>query len=209
MPLRGKTPGLKRGRHDLPYWVARQVRRDVMNFPDKCIALPPDADIETLSRLCHEHSARLDDWIARQSTGDAPLLPRYDGSVYSGCQLYQLHPHPPFHQVKHNTRRSYTDSLKIIEGTVGKRSFAISLCWTCSIGIGNGAYQQRKAAPSALTARMMRCACSAPSCGFARRCASRVQAARGRTQVSEVRERGRAQRGNDRSPSGRLHQEGA
>ena len=46
MPPRGKTPGLKRGRHHVPYWIASQVRRDVMNFPDKCIPLPPDADME-------------------------------------------------------------------------------------------------------------------------------------------------------------------
>ena len=70
MPPRGKTPGLKRGRHHLPYWIASQVRRDVMNFPDKCVPLPPDADMEALSRLCYEHCARLDDWIARQGAGD-------------------------------------------------------------------------------------------------------------------------------------------
>jgi hypothetical protein len=121
MPPRGKTPGLKRGRHQLPYWIASQVRRDVMNFPDKCIPMPPDADLETFSRLCHEHSARLDDWIAMQSAGTAPMLPHYDGSVLSACRLYQCHPYSRFHKVKHNTRKSYTDSLKIIEKTVGKR----------------------------------------------------------------------------------------
>ena len=92
MPPRGKTPGLKRGRHDLPYWIASQVRRDVMNFPDKCIPLPPDADMETLSRLCHEHSARLDDWIAMQSAGDVPLLPHYDGSVSFGVPALPASP---------------------------------------------------------------------------------------------------------------------
>ena len=121
MPPRGKTPGLKRGRHHLPYWIASQVRRDVMNFPDKCIPLPPDADMEALSQLCNEHCARLDDWIATQRAGDVQALPGYDGTVLSACQLYQRHPHSRFHKVKHNTRKSYTDSLKIIEKTVGKR----------------------------------------------------------------------------------------
>lgn len=123
MPPRGKTPGLKRGRRNRPYWIASQVRRDTMNFPDKCIPLPPDADMESLSQLCYKHSARLDDWIATQSilVDDAPALPHYDGSVLSACQLYQRHPHSRFHKVKHNTRKSYTDSLKIIEATVGKR----------------------------------------------------------------------------------------
>jgi hypothetical protein len=121
MPPRGKTPGLKRGRHHLPYWIASQVRRDVMNFPDKCVPLPPDADMEALSRLCHEHCARLDDWTATQGAGDVQGLPGYDGTVLSACQLYQRHPYSSFHKVRHNTRKSYTDSLKIIEKTVGKR----------------------------------------------------------------------------------------
>ena len=121
MPLRGKTPGLKRGRHNLPYWIATQVRRNVMDFPDKCIPLPPDADWEALSRLCHEHCARLDDWIATQRAADVQTQPGYDGTVLSACQLYQRHPYSRFHKVKHNTRKSYTDSLKIIETTVGKR----------------------------------------------------------------------------------------
>ena len=121
MPPRGKTPGLKRGRHHLPYWIASQVRRDVMNFPDKCVPLPPDADIEALSRLCREHCARLDDWIATEGAGNVQGLPGYDGTVLSACQLYQRHPYSNFQKVRHNTRKSYTDSLKIIEKTVGKR----------------------------------------------------------------------------------------
>jgi Phage integrase family len=121
MPPRGKTPGLKRGRHHLPYWIASQVRRDVMNFPDKCVPLPPDADMEALSRLCHAYCARLDDWITTQSAGDVQVLPGYDGTVLSACQLYQRHPYSSFHKVRHNTRKSYIDNLKIIEKTVGKR----------------------------------------------------------------------------------------
>jgi hypothetical protein len=120
MPPRGKAPGLKRGRHNLPYWIASQVARDPMGFPDKCIPLPPDADDEVLARLCHEHTARLFSWIEQQRRAEVPAA-SYDGTVYSACQLYQRHPHSPFHAVKHNTRRTYTDSLKIIEGTVGRR----------------------------------------------------------------------------------------
>ena len=121
MSPRGKTPGLKRGRHHLPYWIASQVRREVMDFPDNCIPLPPDADMEALSRLCHEYCARLDDWIAAQSASNVEAQPGYDGTVTSACRLYQRHPYSHFHKVKHNTRKSYTDSLKIIEKTVGKR----------------------------------------------------------------------------------------
>jgi hypothetical protein len=74
-----------------------------------------------LSLLCHEYSARLADWVATHGADDVPFLPRYDGTVYSACQLYQRHPYSRFHKVKHNTRKSYIDSLKIIEATVGKR----------------------------------------------------------------------------------------
>jgi hypothetical protein len=120
MPPRGKTPGLKRGRHNLPYWIASQVARDVMHFPDKCVPLPADASEEQLSALCQDHTARLFAWIEQQRADGAPDL-RYDGTVYSACQLYQRHLHSPFRVVKHNTRKSYIDSLKIIEATVGKR----------------------------------------------------------------------------------------
>ena len=120
MPPRGKTPGLKRGRHNLPYWIATQVRRDIMHFPDKCIPLPPDADEETLSRLCHEYSARLDDHIARRLAGE-PEPARYDGTVQAACQLYQTHPHSPFRSVKFNSRTTYVKTLGLIERTVGKR----------------------------------------------------------------------------------------
>ena len=37
------------------------------------------------------------------------------------ANFYQRHPYSRFHKVKYNTRKSYTDSLKIIETTVGKR----------------------------------------------------------------------------------------
>ena len=123
MPLRGKSPGLKRGRHNRPYWVARQVVRDPMGFPDSCIALPLDADEETLSSLCHEHTARLHHWIEQvlsEEPGDGTRT-RYDGTVLSACRLYQEHPLSPFRTVKGNTRRYYAAQLGIIELSVGRR----------------------------------------------------------------------------------------
>lgn len=125
MPRRGKTPGLKFGRHRLPYWIAANVVRDPMGFPDKCVTLPPEADEETLALLCHEWTARLQAWIAARRTGEDPALakprPRYDGTVESLCRLYQEHPDSPFHDVKRNTRKTYSDSLKVIVATVGRR----------------------------------------------------------------------------------------
>ena len=57
----------------------------------------------------------------RCRTRQARRCPTTDGTVLSACRLYQCHPYSRFHKVKHNTRKSYADSLKIIERTVGKR----------------------------------------------------------------------------------------
>lgn len=136
MPPRGKKPGFKIGRHNLPYWIAKQVVKDIWAFPDKCIPLPVDADDETLAALCHEHTARLYDWISERkkeldadaSSADpfarvhAVALEQYTGTVESACRFYQTHPMSGFHTVKANTRRTYTSSLKLIESTVGARS---------------------------------------------------------------------------------------
>lgn len=133
MPPRGDRPGFKRGRANLPYWIASQVVRDPMEFPDKCIPLPPEADVDEtpeayearLSALCREHTARLAAWIDERTKateeGGLPGVARYDGTMKSACEVYQTHPHSRFHTVKANTRKSYTDSLKIIIATVGRR----------------------------------------------------------------------------------------
>lgn len=127
MPPRGDRPGFKRGRHGLPYWIARQVVRDTMGFHDKCIPLPPGADDALIGELCRQHTARLQAWIEQHKFAPAVESPeeaqsnQYDGTVRSACRVYQTHPYSRFHSVKSNTRKSYTDSLKVIETTVGAR----------------------------------------------------------------------------------------
>lgn len=124
MPPRGRAPGLKRGRHNLPYWLASQVTRDPKGFPDTCIPLPPEATDEELAELCRGHTARLREHlaaIARQ--GDEPQLTktRYDGSMRTACQIYQEHPLSAFHHVGHSTKRGYLADLKVIMESVGQR----------------------------------------------------------------------------------------
>jgi len=126
MAKRGKTPGLKYGRHRLPYWIASNIIKDTLGFPDKCVPLPKDADEETLSRLCHELTARLHAWLSAVRAGEdgsETIRPRarYDGSVESLCRVFQEHPDSPIHEVKRNTYRTYSGSLNVIVSTVGRR----------------------------------------------------------------------------------------
>src|SRR5262249_16888444 len=121
MPRRGDRPGFKR-KGNLRYWIARQVARDPMGFPDRCIRLREGADDAEINRLCQEPTGRLMAWIDEQRSGKGTSMPCYDGTVYSACQVYQKHPYSPFHGVSHKTRTSaYLPSLKVLEKTVGKR----------------------------------------------------------------------------------------
>jgi hypothetical protein len=122
MPPRGSAPGLKVGRNNLKYWIARNVARDTMGFPDVCIPLPVEADDAAIAVLCHEHTARLRAWIEEQKKAEPSLTKtRYDGTVLSACRVYQEHPLSRFHAAKHNTQKTYQSSLRLIELTVGKR----------------------------------------------------------------------------------------
>ena len=125
MPPRGDAPGLKVGRNSLKYWIARQVVRDPMGFPDPCIPLPADADDVRIAQLCQDYTARLKAWIDEQKKVDLAdavrTNTRYDGTVLTACRVYQEHPLSDFHSVKHNTRATYLSSLRLIERTVGKR----------------------------------------------------------------------------------------
>lgn len=125
MPTRSDSPGLKwrkikGGRQ--PYWVARQVVRDTRGFPDPTIRLNANAPDGDLAEQCRGHTARLLLWIAeRDKEEPSATKTHYDGSVLAACRIYQEHPHSRFHSVKANTRKSYVDSLKVVEATVGKR----------------------------------------------------------------------------------------
>src|SRR5262249_40827848 len=121
MPPRSNHPGLKWRRtanRRQPYWVAKQVVRDLNGFPERTIRLPAGADAETLAELCRDHTARLLAWLAAPE-GERAVI--YDGSIRSLSRLYQQHADSPFHDVKRNTRKTYCDSLKLIENTVGNR----------------------------------------------------------------------------------------
>ncbi len=128
MPPRGKKPGFKIGRHNLPYWYAKQVCRDPMGFPDTCIPLPPDGTDDELAELCQGHTARLRAHIVAEQKKlaaggeDEPVLKtRYDGTMKAACLIYQEHPLSAFHGISAKTRTGYLADHKVIIGSVGAR----------------------------------------------------------------------------------------
>src|SRR5215470_3882441 len=137
MSPRGKAPGLKRGRvlkdgTSLLDWMARQVVRDPMGFPDLCIPLPRGADAATIADLCHDYTARLFAYLDALKTEtatpqdkererNAALMSTYNGTMGSACNIYRNHTFSRFNKVKHNTRTSYERDLRLIEYTVGRR----------------------------------------------------------------------------------------
>lgn len=124
MPPRSDAPGLKwRTRTDgrrTAYWVASQVCRDCKGYPDRTVRMADSLTEEQVAAACRDHTERLREWIATFSGGDRPLTV-YDGTITSLSRLFQEHPDSSFREVKNNTRKSYGDSLKVIEATVGSR----------------------------------------------------------------------------------------
>lgn len=126
MPRRGERPGFKIGRNNLGYWLASQVTRDPMGFPDTCIPLPPDATDEEIGELCRGYTAQLRKHIEtekRKLANSEPSLTRtrYDGTMLSACKIYQEHPYSRFHAVSDTTRRGYLADLKVIIESVPHR----------------------------------------------------------------------------------------
>lgn len=141
MPPRGERQGFKIGRNGRRYWIASQAeRQDTMDYPEKSIELPgrgplpkgeteaERAELDEINRLCGEHTAKLNAWIERQAKtlADDPLETRtkYDGSVKSGCRVFQEHKLSPFNQrMKFNTQKTCLSFLRLIEATAGHLRF--------------------------------------------------------------------------------------
>lgn len=84
--------------------------------------MPAGADRAEISRLCLEYTARLDAWVAEQLKATPQLTKtRYDGTVRALSRVFQEHPLSSFQTVKHNTRATYSSTLRLIEITVGDR----------------------------------------------------------------------------------------
>ena len=127
MPRRGARPGYKIGRNKLAYWLASQVTRDPMGFPDTCIPLPPGATDEEIGELCRGYTAQLRKHIEderKKLATNEPSLTRttYDGTIKAACQIYQEHPNSAFNvNISDTTKRGYLADLKVIIESVGHR----------------------------------------------------------------------------------------
>jgi hypothetical protein len=101
-----RKPRLKRGRHNLPYWIASQVARDTMGYPDssfRCRRTPLRTS-SPRSATSTPHALRK--WIdERKAEAPAATLTRYDGTVLVGLPHLPGAPALALPRVKHNTRR--------------------------------------------------------------------------------------------------------
>jgi hypothetical protein len=145
MPPRGERQGFKIGRNGRRYWIASQARRaGTLGFPDATIELPgrgplpsldetatdkQRAEVEQINELCAGYTARLIAWIHEQgkiaaAEGTQETRTRYDGTVRSGCRIFQEHKLSPFNtRFKFNTQKTCISFLKLIEATAGHHMF--------------------------------------------------------------------------------------
>jgi hypothetical protein len=122
------APGLewrprKGGR--VPIWVApAEARRQGYTPPTvrlaaEPITVAPDAtQALALAATCRRLQAEAQEWLSGRH---APPKARYDGTLGSLIDLYQVHELSPFHGVTAETRRSYVYNLGVLARRVGAR----------------------------------------------------------------------------------------
>lgn len=117
------APGLvRRQRKTGPtvlYWSPQSFGKQARCYPSGLVRLPDSATDDEVCRLCQQYTTRLMDWIADKQPVNRNA---YDGSIGSLCRLFARHEHSPMQQVKFNTAKFYSDSLKVIEQTVAARA---------------------------------------------------------------------------------------
>lgn len=122
-PEAGEAPGLKsRPRADgttAHYWVASAVSSKAADYPQKTVRLHGDTD--TVAHMCRKLTAELREWLAAKGKGPAPI---FTGTLKSLIAVYRQTPESPYHQIRHNTKGMYDESLDLLERTVGDRQLA-------------------------------------------------------------------------------------
>lgn len=116
-------PGLKRRRlangSVSYYWVASNVAKDVADYPLKTVRLHGTED--EISQRCRVLTSELKLWLSDRGKGPQPI---FDGTIKGLIAVYRKTAESPYHNVKHNTRRMYDQSLDLIEKSVGARQLS-------------------------------------------------------------------------------------
>jgi hypothetical protein len=123
-----QAPGLewrarKAGR--IPIWVAPADARK-QGFTPQTVRLsadpiagePGQAEMLVLASTCRRLQAEAKEW---QSGLHNPPKARYDGTLKSLFDLYQVHELSPFHAITAETRRSYVYNLGVLTKRIGAR----------------------------------------------------------------------------------------
>lgn len=117
------SPGLKRRRladgNVSSYWVASNVAKDIADYPLKTVRLHGTED--EISQRCRVLTSELKLWLSDRGKGPQPL---FDGTIKGLIAVYCKTAESPYHNVKHNTRRMYDQSLDLLEKSVGARQLS-------------------------------------------------------------------------------------
>lgn len=120
MPGTERAPGLvwrkRRNGPQVPYWIARTdlVRA---GYRPKSVRLHYE-DAEALAARCYVLQAEMLNWSVENRRGPAI---RYDGTFASLVRYYETHPDSPYHDLHHESRRSYSKTMALLMKHKGAR----------------------------------------------------------------------------------------
>lgn len=122
-----EIPGLKlrRNRDETVrvYWCARPDLVK-LGYTPKTVRIFHDPDDEAGRLLVRQQCARFQAEMLAWAAGQKQDYSRFDGTLTSLIRLYQHDDASPYREIKWNTRKTYDDTLGIIERAFGKRSLA-------------------------------------------------------------------------------------
>jgi hypothetical protein len=119
MPSRDRPPGLAVRKNadgsERIYWTASKEAA-ALGYEPRTVRLHPDDD-EHLASMCLEHETRMLAWVSER-VGAAGEATR-NITIAGLFRAYRTRPESPYHMVKWNTQRGYSQLLDTIERDVG------------------------------------------------------------------------------------------
>ena len=117
----GEAPGLewkKRPKDGvrIPRWRARK-KAVALGYRPSVIRLEIDPnDHASLAERCRAEWAKMEAWLANERP-----VPIFDGTLASLIDLYSSDKESPYNDLRHRTRRTYDQQLKLLKRSVGAR----------------------------------------------------------------------------------------